>query len=44
MKSKLAAILTVILYNMLFREIHEFARTGFLEEMLAMMSNGAQVS
>jgi hypothetical protein len=28
---------------MLFRDIHEFARTGYLEEMLAMTSNGAQI-
>ena len=29
---------------MLFRDMHEFARTGFIEELLAMTSNGAQIS
>ena len=43
MKTKLSALWIVVLFNMLFRDIHEFARTGFLEEMLAMTSNGAQI-
>jgi len=44
MKVKLSTLWIVVLFNMLFRDIHEFARTGFLEEMLAMTSNGAQIS
>ena len=44
MKTKLSTLWIVVLFNMLFRDIHEFARTGFLEEMLAMTSNGAQIS
>ena len=43
MKMKLSTLWIVVLFNMLFRDIHEFARTGFLEEMLAMTSNGAQI-
>lgn len=43
MKTKLSALWIVVLFNMLFRDMHEFARTGFLEEMLAMTSNGAQI-
>lgn len=44
MKTKLSALWILVLFNMLFRDMHEFARTGFLEEMLAMTSNGAQIS
>ena len=43
MKTKLSTLWIVVLFNMLFRDIHEFARAGFLEEMLAMTSNGAQI-
>ena len=43
-KMLLSTLWIFVLFNMLFRDIHEFARTGFLEEMLAMTSNGAQIS
>lgn len=43
MKTKLSTLWIVVLFNMLFRDLHEFARTGFLEEILAMTSNGAQI-
>jgi Sec-independent protein secretion pathway component TatC len=43
MKLKLSSLWIVVLFNMLFRDIHEFARTGYLEELLAMTSNGAQI-
>ncbi|MEL7520121.1 MAG: DUF6326 family protein [Cyanobacteria bacterium J06553_1] len=43
MKTKLSALWIVVLFNMLFRDVHELARTGFLEEMLARTSNGAQI-
>ena len=43
-KTTLSALWIFVLFNMLFRDLHEFARTGFLEEMLAMTSNGAQIS
>ena len=42
-KMKISTLWIVVLFNMLFRDLHEFARTGFLEEMLAMTSNGAQI-
>lgn len=42
-KVKLSALWIVVLFNMLFRDLHEFARTGFLEEIMAMTSNGAQI-
>ena len=44
MKTKLSALWIVVLFNMIFRDLHEFARTGYLEELLAMTSNGAQIS
>ncbi len=44
MKIKLSALWIVVLFNMVFRDLHEFLRTGYLEEMLAMTSNGAQIS
>ena len=33
-----------MLFNMTFRDFHEFLRSGYLEELLAMTSNGASVS
>ena len=44
MKTKLSTLWIVVLFNMIFRDLHEFLRTGYLEEMLAMTSNGAQIS
>lgn len=44
LKTVLSTLWIVVLFNMLFRDIHEFARSGFLEELLAMTSNGAQIS
>lgn len=44
MQTKLSALWTVVLFNMLFRDLHEFARTGFIEELLAMTSGGAEIS
>ena len=43
LKTKLSTLWIVVLFNMLFRDIHEFARTGYLEELLALTSNGAQI-
>ena len=43
-KIKLSTLWIVVLLNMLFRDMHEFARPGFLEELLAMTTNGAQIS
>ena len=44
MKTKLSTLWIVVLFNMTFRDFHEFLRTGYLEELLAMTSNGAQLS
>lgn len=44
MKSRISALWIVVLFNMTFRDFHEFLRSGYLEELLAMTSNGAQVS
>lgn len=43
-KVKLSTLWIVVLFSMVFRDLHEFLRTGYLEEMLAMTSNGAEVS
>jgi hypothetical protein len=44
LKMKISALWIVVLFSMIFRDLHEFARTGFLEEILAMTSNGAGIS
>jgi hypothetical protein len=44
LKTKISALWIVVLFSMIFRDLHEFARTGFLEEILAMTSNGAEIS
>lgn len=44
MKIRLSTLWIVVLFNMTFRDFHEFLRTGYLEELLAMTSNGAEVS
>lgn len=43
-KLTIAALWIVVLFNMLFRDLHEFARAGFLEELIDMTSNGASIS
>ncbi|MEM9090675.1 MAG: DUF6326 family protein [Cyanobacteria bacterium P01_F01_bin.53] len=43
MKTTLSSLWIVVLLNMLFRDIHEFARTGYLADLLARTSNGAQI-
>ena len=40
---EISALWIAVLFNMLFRDIQEFARTGFLEEMLTKTSNDAQI-
>ncbi len=44
MKIKLSTLWIVVLFNITFRDFHEFLRSGYLEELLVMTSNGAQVS
>ena len=35
MKAKLSTLWIFVLFNLIFRDIHEFARPGFLEEIMA---------
>ena len=44
MKIKLSTLWIVVLFNITFRDFHEFLRSGYLEELLAMTTNGAEVS
>lgn len=44
MKTKISTLWIVVLFNMTFRDFHEFLRSGYLEELLTMTSNGAEVS
>ena len=44
MKIKLSTLWIVVLFNITFRDFHEFLRPGYMEELLAMTSNGAEVS
>ena len=41
---KISTLWVVVFLNMIFRDLHQFLATGYLEEMLAMTSNGAEVS
>lgn len=43
-KIKISTLWVMVFFNMIFRDLHEFLRTGYLDELLAMTSNGAQVS
>lgn len=44
MKALLSALWIFILFNMLFRDMHELARPGFLEEILSNSANGTSAS
>lgn len=44
MQTKLSTLWTVVLFNMIFRDLHEFARTGYLEDLLARTSGGEGIS
>lgn len=43
-KTKLSTLWIFILLNMIFRDIHEFGRAGFLEEMMSGVVNGTQIT
>ena len=43
-RGKLSALWIFVLVNMLFRDMHEFARVGFLEGILEANANGTQAS
>ena len=43
-RGKLSSLWIFVLINMLFRDMHEFARVGFLEGLLEANANGTQAS
>lgn len=43
-RGKLSSLWIFVLINMLFRDMHEFARVGFLEGILEANANGTQAS
>lgn len=44
MKSKLSTLWIFTFLNMIFRDLHEFGRVGFLEEMMTGVVNGVQLT
>ena len=44
MKAKLSTLWIFILFNMVFRDIHELFRPGFLEEIMTGTVNGLQMT
>jgi len=43
-KALLSTLWIFILFNMIFRDLHEFARPGFLEEIMTGTVNGVQIT
>lgn len=43
-KAKLSSLWVFIFLNMIFRDLHEFGRAGFLEEMMTGVVNGVQIT
>ena len=44
MKLKFLALWIFVFFNMIFRDLHEFGRAGFLEEVMAGVVNGVQIT
>lgn len=44
MKLKLLALWIFVFLNMIFRDLHEFGRPGFLQEMITGVVNGVQIT
>ena len=44
MKAKLSAAWAFVLFNMIFRDIHEFIRPGFIAEVMTGSFNGTQLT
>jgi Sec-independent protein secretion pathway component TatC len=44
MKAKLSTLWIFVLLNMIFRDLHEFGRPGFLEEVMTGIVNGVQIT
>ena len=44
MKALLSTLWIFILFNVIFRDLHEFGRPGFIEEMMTGVVNGVQIT
>lgn len=44
MKAKLSSLWIFMLFNVLFRDIHDFFRPGLIEEMMTGIVNGTQIT
>ena len=43
-RAKLSSLWVFVFFNMIFRDLHEFVRAGFLEEVLTGVINGVQIT
>ena len=43
-KALLSTLWSFVLFNMIFRDLHEFGRPGFLEEIMTGIVNGVQIT
>ena len=43
-RAKLTSLWVFVFFNMIFRDLHEFGRPGFLEEVMTGVVNGVQVT
>ena len=43
-KGLLSTLWSFVLFNMIFRDLHEFGRPGFLEEIMTGIVNGVQIT
>ena len=44
MKAKLSALWIVYLFNIIFRDIHEFVEPGFIQQVITGTFNGMQIT
>jgi hypothetical protein len=43
-RAKLTSLWVFVFFNMIFRDLHEFGRPGFLEEVMTGVVNGVQIT
>ena len=43
-RAKLSSLWVFVFLNMIFRDLHQFGRAGFLEEMMTGVVNGVQIT
>ena len=43
-KALLSTLWSFVLFNMIFRDLHEFGRPGFIEEIMTGVVNGVQIT